>query len=106
MAGLQQTDLSYAWEKYMDCRLQGADLQVGCAGGVGVQAQLRGLSLGAGDARCPGTGPGQVLNMVVSINLQTKKFPFTVLQPHSLIELNTQGFRKRKLLFAHYDIMR
>lgn len=28
MASLQQTDLSYAWEKYMDCRLQGADLQV------------------------------------------------------------------------------
>uniref|UniRef100_A0AAV2JKV3 Lysosomal trafficking regulator n=1 Tax=Knipowitschia caucasica TaxID=637954 RepID=A0AAV2JKV3_KNICA len=28
MASLLQTDLSYAWEKYMDCRLQGADLQV------------------------------------------------------------------------------
>uniref|UniRef100_A0AAQ5YJ82 Lysosomal trafficking regulator n=1 Tax=Amphiprion ocellaris TaxID=80972 RepID=A0AAQ5YJ82_AMPOC len=28
MASPQQTDLSYAWEKYMDCRLQGADLQV------------------------------------------------------------------------------
>ncbi|XP_058507212.1 lysosomal-trafficking regulator isoform X4 [Solea solea] len=28
MASVQQTDLSYAWEKYMDCRLQGADLQV------------------------------------------------------------------------------
>ncbi|KAM4729225.1 lysosomal-trafficking regulator isoform 1-T1 [Anableps anableps] len=28
MAHLQQTDLSYAWEKYMDCRLQGADLQI------------------------------------------------------------------------------
>lgn len=28
MAGPQQTDLSYAWEKYMDCRLQGVDLQV------------------------------------------------------------------------------
>ncbi|KAM7385834.1 hypothetical protein PAMP_001889 [Pampus punctatissimus] len=27
MAGALQTDLSYAWEKYMDCRLQGADLQ-------------------------------------------------------------------------------
>ncbi|XP_055358676.1 lysosomal-trafficking regulator isoform X4 [Betta splendens] len=27
MAG-QQADLSYAWERYMDCRLQGADLQV------------------------------------------------------------------------------
>lgn len=32
MACLQQTELSYAWEKYMDCRLQGADLQVGAAG--------------------------------------------------------------------------
>lgn len=31
MASPQQTDLSYAWEKYMDCRLQGADLQVGAA---------------------------------------------------------------------------
>lgn len=31
MASLQQTDLSYAWEKYMDCRLQGADLQVGAS---------------------------------------------------------------------------
>ncbi|KAM9364527.1 LOW QUALITY PROTEIN: lysosomal-trafficking regulator [Pholidichthys leucotaenia] len=28
MASIQHTDLSYAWEKYMDCRLQGADLQV------------------------------------------------------------------------------
>ncbi|XP_026212302.1 lysosomal-trafficking regulator isoform X5 [Anabas testudineus] len=28
MASPQQADLSYAWEKYMDCRLQGADLQV------------------------------------------------------------------------------
>nr|XP_015799444.2 lysosomal-trafficking regulator isoform X1 [Nothobranchius furzeri]XP_054605786.1 lysosomal-trafficking regulator isoform X1 [Nothobranchius furzeri] len=28
MAHSQQTDLSYAWEKYMDCRLQGSDLQV------------------------------------------------------------------------------
>ncbi|KAM9727298.1 lysosomal-trafficking regulator isoform 1-T3 [Menidia menidia] len=28
MACPQQPDLSYAWEKYMDCRLQGADLQV------------------------------------------------------------------------------
>ncbi|XP_056147370.1 lysosomal-trafficking regulator isoform X2 [Lampris incognitus] len=28
MARAQQTDLSFAWEKYMDCRLQGADLQV------------------------------------------------------------------------------
>ncbi|XP_041866300.1 lysosomal-trafficking regulator isoform X3 [Melanotaenia boesemani] len=28
MACLQQPDLSYAWERYMDCRLQGADLQV------------------------------------------------------------------------------
>ncbi|XP_047459394.1 lysosomal-trafficking regulator isoform X2 [Mugil cephalus] len=28
MASPQQTDLTYAWEKYMDCRLQGADLQV------------------------------------------------------------------------------
>ncbi|KAI9519904.1 hypothetical protein NQZ68_022931 [Dissostichus eleginoides] len=27
MASPQQTDLSFAWEKYMDCRLQGADLQ-------------------------------------------------------------------------------
>lgn len=40
MACPQQTELSYAWEKYMDCRLQGADLQVGA--GV-IQAQLRGL---------------------------------------------------------------
>lgn len=32
MASLQETDLSFAWEKYMDCRLQGADLQVGAAG--------------------------------------------------------------------------
>lgn len=37
MASLQQTELSYAWEKYMDCRLQGADLQ------VRTQAQLRGV---------------------------------------------------------------
>lgn len=28
MASPQETDLCYAWEKYMDCRLQGADLQV------------------------------------------------------------------------------
>ncbi|KAM4591197.1 lysosomal-trafficking regulator isoform 2-T4 [Odontesthes bonariensis] len=28
MACPHQPDLSYAWEKYMDCRLQGADLQV------------------------------------------------------------------------------
>lgn len=28
MAGQQQPELSYAWEKYMDDRLQGADLQV------------------------------------------------------------------------------
>lgn len=28
MACHQQTELSYAWEKYMDYRLQGADLQV------------------------------------------------------------------------------
>ncbi|XP_069001150.1 lysosomal-trafficking regulator isoform X4 [Embiotoca jacksoni] len=28
MAGPPHTDLSFAWEKYMDCRLQGADLQV------------------------------------------------------------------------------
>ncbi|KAM6916813.1 lysosomal-trafficking regulator isoform 2-T2 [Xenentodon cancila] len=28
MASHQQTDLSYAWERYMDCRLQGADLQI------------------------------------------------------------------------------
>ncbi|XP_056292280.1 lysosomal-trafficking regulator isoform X2 [Pseudoliparis swirei] len=32
MASLQQTDLSYAWEEYMDCRLQGADLQVSLQG--------------------------------------------------------------------------
>lgn len=32
MACHQQTELSYAWEKYMDYRLQGADLQVGAAG--------------------------------------------------------------------------
>ncbi|XP_034408549.1 lysosomal-trafficking regulator isoform X4 [Cyclopterus lumpus] len=32
MASLHQTDLSYAWEKYMDCRLQGADLQVSLQG--------------------------------------------------------------------------
>ncbi|KAM6997778.1 LOW QUALITY PROTEIN: lysosomal-trafficking regulator [Tautogolabrus adspersus] len=32
MASLQQTELSYAWEKYMDCRLQGADLQVSLQG--------------------------------------------------------------------------
>lgn len=32
MASPQQTELAYAWEKYMDCRLQGADLQVGAAG--------------------------------------------------------------------------
>lgn len=31
MAGHQQTELSYAWEKYMDYRLQGADLQVSAA---------------------------------------------------------------------------
>lgn len=43
MAGVQQTDLSYAWEKYMDCRLQGADLQVGNSGGgkpAAMQPQL------------------------------------------------------------------
>ncbi|XP_036071561.1 lysosomal-trafficking regulator isoform X2 [Oryzias melastigma] len=28
MAFPLETDLSYAWEKYMDCRLQGADLQI------------------------------------------------------------------------------
>ncbi|XP_061693071.1 lysosomal-trafficking regulator isoform X3 [Syngnathoides biaculeatus] len=28
MATPRHSDLSYAWEKYMDCRLQGADLQV------------------------------------------------------------------------------
>lgn len=34
MACPPQTELSFAWEKYMDCRLQGADLQVGtCWGG-------------------------------------------------------------------------
>ncbi|XP_034753584.1 lysosomal-trafficking regulator isoform X3 [Etheostoma cragini] len=32
MASPQQTALSYAWEKYMDCRLQGADLQVSLQG--------------------------------------------------------------------------
>lgn len=31
MACHQQTELSYAWEKYMDYRLQGADLQVSAA---------------------------------------------------------------------------
>lgn len=31
MACPQYSELSYAWEKYMDCRLQGADLQVGAA---------------------------------------------------------------------------
>lgn len=40
MASPQQTELAYAWEKYMDCRLQGADLQVGAGAGV-IQAQLR-----------------------------------------------------------------
>lgn len=28
MACPPHTELSYAWEKYMDCRVQGADLQV------------------------------------------------------------------------------
>ncbi|KAJ3609854.1 hypothetical protein NHX12_021948 [Muraenolepis orangiensis] len=28
MASPLHDDLSFAWEKYMDCRLQGADLQV------------------------------------------------------------------------------
>lgn len=40
MASPQQTELAYAWEKYMDCRLQGADLQVGAGAGV-IQAQPR-----------------------------------------------------------------
>lgn len=43
MASPQHTELSYAWEKYMDCRLQGADLQVGTAGAAQV-------SLNGGDA--------------------------------------------------------
>ncbi|KAE8280428.1 Lysosomal-trafficking regulator Beige-like protein [Larimichthys crocea] len=32
MASPHQSELSYAWEKYMDCRLQGADLQVSLQG--------------------------------------------------------------------------
>lgn len=43
MASPHQSELSYAWEKYMDCRLQGADLQVGFVKSLGV-------SHGAGDA--------------------------------------------------------
>lgn len=45
MASPQQTDLCYAWEKYMDCRLQGADLQVWL---WRQESPIRGLSLGAG----------------------------------------------------------
>ncbi len=67
MASPQQTELSYAWEKYMDCRLQGADLQVGTAAdtleaGAGV-TQVTGTSQDGYDAyfECPGIqGSGPV----------------------------------------------
>lgn len=57
MASPQQTDLTYAWEKYMDCRLQGADLQVWSSW----RDQLRDIYLCADDGdtnielkeRCP-----------------------------------------------------
>lgn len=41
MACQQQTELSYAWEKYMDYRLQGADLQVGAADQVWLMIRIQ-----------------------------------------------------------------
>lgn len=53
MACPPQTELSFAWEKYMDCRLQGADLQVGtCWGGRALAFHLTMSSSRGGDTRC------------------------------------------------------